>query len=431
MDDLVKNGLVFELGGGKDGLMYPASGDSPALVLDASGNGNNGVNSGAVLSDGDTVLSFDGVDDYISLSTISALSVANNFTIVVKFKLNNAASIQAIFVQALTASDQVAIIQNNNSLRLGYYNGTSTVNKSITLSNTSNYHFVVLRVNAGVVTATLDGVAMNGTDTLALPSGILGLNIGRRFDRYYLNGFIDFINAYSRVLSDGEITTISNGGTVADGLVLDMPMNRLNCRTNSGIDTAGNNTVTNNGATLTADHNGRANRGWQCTSSESDYIISDTDITVGNVFSIAIAVDYSLNSTNFVIRQDASNFVNILWNTNLLPTIIIVQDGVTRAQYRGQFASAPIWNGYHYLSFSVNLNINEKIVFHGGNFASTFPIDIYDSAFTADIVGKAIVGRRVDLGAFVTRKTDNIKVFNNRFLTESEHLKLFNYWRSH
>lgn len=433
MDELVKNGLVFELGGGKDGLMYPATGTSPALVLDASGNGNNGVNSGAVLVDNDTALSFDGVDDRI---TANPIVTGSQYTLAtwLNVKVFQSATTFGLIGRHIGVNNaNWGIAQIGTQLRA--YVGNSYVQWSGNTINVNKY--IVVRFNRPNLEIFANNVLVaSGTIDADVTSNALAFFIGAGGSGYQ-NCEISKTKIFNIAITDEQRTTLYNGGSVTDGLVLDLPMNRLNCRTNSGIDTAGNNTVTNYGATPCPDHNGRANRGWDFNGVD-DYIniaySNSLDFTTEFTFATFVRFDSLASSFQIIAgKYDATNskrsFV-LGANTNKL-RMVLSQDGQLANIVSYESASTLVVNTWYHLAYvfkgaTVKAFINANSITM--NVTSGTPIS---SLFVSDVP--------TQLGSFAVGASSqnwyngqlSKPQFINRALTASEIKKLYNYGRSH
>ena len=204
IDPIVKDGLVG---------WWPLAGDTK----DYSGNGNDGVNSGAVVStgwNGNACYEFDGVDDYISAG--SGLNNLGDFTTTFWVKTNQIASGSSryqdpafIGTRQGSGTTQDFLISNYNGY-LSYFGelaGTTTAGATNYFLSDDTWHFVVAyRVN-DVLTLKMDKEEGTQFTCGASITNNLGTEIGRSYwtGIKYTQGKIQDVRIYNRALSPEEV----------------------------------------------------------------------------------------------------------------------------------------------------------------------------------------------------------------------------------
>ena len=192
---------------------------SGATVYDDSGNGNNGTISGATRANGvdgkvQGALSFDGINDYVSISNSAILDVADNpFSVSIWFK------------HTLTAGNVTGILEMGGvspaySIATGYLDagqdklsfivgGVWKYNIGSGL-NDGNWHNFVAIKNGATYTFYVDGIVKAGSDSVASQLGTN--NIGRG-NYGYFNGSVDDVRIYKEAYTQAQVEQL-----YADGL---------------------------------------------------------------------------------------------------------------------------------------------------------------------------------------------------------------------
>ena len=190
---------------------------------DSSGNGNNGtINGGAVTTTttpygngaaGQYAMSFDGINDYVSVLHSASISLSNTFTVSVWIKTNTAG--RRILVKEPSGGGVT-----NYSLQLdssGYLGGGTYDNLSHNSSfyntakavNDGNWHHAVMaRDGVSKIYIYVDSVMQSATDTTVGNTITNSGNfiIGNRNNvSSYFNGSIDEVRIYSAVLPSSAI----------------------------------------------------------------------------------------------------------------------------------------------------------------------------------------------------------------------------------
>ena len=184
---------------------------------DYSGNNNNGtLVNGPTWTTGKVggALSFDGVDDYVSVSDSNSLDIANAITIEA-WVFWPVSAVKEMIVKnnnANNAPGAYELFQNTNKVSFRLLKGgvmtTLTSNTSLSLNV---WHHILGIWNGSSMRIFIDGVGDSNTLSLTAPIDITAgkLTIGAYADsRYPLNGLIDEVRIYNRPLSDAEIKAI-------------------------------------------------------------------------------------------------------------------------------------------------------------------------------------------------------------------------------
>jgi hypothetical protein len=199
-------------------------------VTDSSGKGNNGTaqrNTSALATTGviDGALSFNGSNDYINCGNNSSLDITGSVSISAWVKFNSLPNYQTLIAKRGAVTDatsnyafRTGALSNKNQLEFYYHNGQqwqvyTTSNANIT---TGQWYHVVVTYKFGSGTSIicyLNNNLLNGNWTLGngnssvrtntKPVTIGGLTNGER-----LNGAIDNVIMFNRILTDGEIKAL-------------------------------------------------------------------------------------------------------------------------------------------------------------------------------------------------------------------------------
>lgn len=216
-----------------DGSSTVWSSDTAATTTDASGTGNTGtlLNMDKAIASAigkfGQALKFDGVDDYISVSTSTPLEFSGNFSVSVWVKttgLNN--TLQANFIKTLVAFPTTGwgLIDNGASgadivFRVSpaaapgtcVSDGTACFARS--LVNDGQWHNIVgVYDSADKIRIYLDGVEKDNRTPGTFTNNSSGLKIGQ-FQGSAGGGVEDEVRLYNRSLSAAEVLTLYNSGS--------------------------------------------------------------------------------------------------------------------------------------------------------------------------------------------------------------------------
>jgi hypothetical protein len=200
------NGLVLCLDAANS-KSYPGSGTT---WTDLSGNGNTGTLVNGVGYSGDNLgsLSFDGVNDSVSVSNSSSLNPPTN-TLICWAKSNTSTWNQYGFL--MSKRDVFVMHPNISSTTVDYYYrlNNSWVSQQITVSNITVWNMYACSWDGTNINAYLNGVLINsGVKTGPLntsDTGVLEIGKDDTFSRY-LNGNIAQASIYNRALTAAEIS---------------------------------------------------------------------------------------------------------------------------------------------------------------------------------------------------------------------------------
>lgn len=287
----------------KSGLVayYPFNGNA----IDESGKGNHGTVNGASLTTGSiNGYSFDGVNDNITIPAV--LNNQRNGTVSLWFNVNEwqtTAGYNGIYLFSATNSngDLLNIGSHpefGNKLLFGLYDLNSTgwkwINSNIEPTKNSWYHVVVEWGENGMkfyINNILSGT--NNYDGAI--SGLLNdIRFGSSFwEKSNINGCIDNIRIYNRQLSSFEITEIYETEKPPfdpkSGLVAYYPFNG-----NANDESGSGNNGTVNGASLTLDRFGNANKAYSFDGAANNILVNNSS-SLQNINEITISawVNYS------------------------------------------------------------------------------------------------------------------------------------------
>lgn len=199
---------------------------SGQTVYDKSGNGNNGVlgvNSSIgtddpVFASGHNSsgqnglgLQFDGINDYVQLPSSvpgNYLSLGQDYSIGFWVNANDLVSVQEVLTYSASASNRGGVRIRSNTIGAGTYDGASSVYVSGTITN--GWHYITVIHNASnTMSMYIDGILQTGTMSNSFWSSN-SFTIGGAAGGVSLNGSIDEVRAYKRVLSADEVRLLYN-----------------------------------------------------------------------------------------------------------------------------------------------------------------------------------------------------------------------------
>jgi hypothetical protein len=177
--------IAYDVDGNRLPLQYPGKAHKPMQLVDAN------------------CFTFDGVDDKISLD-LSALSKANNHSGQIRFKAGKTVT-STLFAHTSASDNRFLATFESNVLEIGCYNGSSYAAKSVTFTDTADWHVLEWEYDSSghTLTATLDGVAMTGTSAPSA-SATVGSFIGSLSSsaNYFQGSLCDFYVAVDGVATD-------------------------------------------------------------------------------------------------------------------------------------------------------------------------------------------------------------------------------------
>ncbi|NTW31703.1 MAG: hypothetical protein HGB12_03610 [Bacteroidetes bacterium] len=199
-------GLVLGMNFNSNNLVGSAGSEK---ILDASCFNNHGTNNGATATssggfNGGGALNFDGSNDYVDLGSASSLQFgSSDFSISFWIKETNFNNYQDIIsedngniiLRGGTAGDRIILFLNS----WGNYRYSGTL-----ISGAWNY--VVVVKNGQTLNWYINGVLSNGGQGGTIPATVNAQsNMRLGYLNTYLNGSLDEVNIYKRVLSAEEV----------------------------------------------------------------------------------------------------------------------------------------------------------------------------------------------------------------------------------
>lgn len=204
-------------------------------VFDFSGNGNNGTpqnNSRVSLTNkifGAGAYTFDGNEAYIDVGTDSSLDISGAMTIVAWVKVNNLSAISGVFGKMGGSGDRGYSFEVRTN---GEILGASYISNTIRTTQSGNgeivvdtwYHLAYTR-RSGLQQIYKNGVSIkqtthSGTFDTSVQVG----TVGEGFNTLFMNGTIDELSIWNRILSPLEIGELYREGFCEDTLI-----NNTNC----------------------------------------------------------------------------------------------------------------------------------------------------------------------------------------------------------
>jgi hypothetical protein len=209
MSEIVSNGITLNFDFGS-GASYPTIG---TYVSDVSGNSNFGtlVNGPELAGTGNSAsLSFDGVNDNITVAHSSGTAPGNSLTFGVMFKSSSVSGTIMVMGKQAGGSGAVSygVVIQSNKLHSRISNGTTEYNASMPFANTSTFNYAVgtydgstlkLYHNGLLVDSTSVSISITYSATYPLYIGSYG---GTDFP---MQGLINSVQLYNRVLVANEI----------------------------------------------------------------------------------------------------------------------------------------------------------------------------------------------------------------------------------
>ena len=210
--NIITNGLVLRLDAAN-----PRSYQSGSLIWnDLSGNNSGSlVNGPAFTISGSGAIVFDGVDDYVSDSSI-ILNTYTDFTVNTWVKFNVASRYEVIW-SAYTGYFGVLKFPNTIYFAVSGTTGAAA-STTTTILNNVWYNIVAVRSN-GVSYLYLNGI-LEGTFTGAVNTGgaTSEYRLGNYTTAYYLSGNVASNIIYNRALNQSEITQNFNATRARFGI---------------------------------------------------------------------------------------------------------------------------------------------------------------------------------------------------------------------
>ena len=209
-------------------------------------------------------LSFDGTNDYLSISGSSDLSISGDLTISLWFKADTFSNFEYIFrLTGATSTGQDRMLGISSSKLSGntYASGFGTLGNTV-LSAGTWYNAAVV-YSGGSFVLYLNGSADSSSISATMSTvTYTETTIGKSYNSEYFDGLIDEVSVFNSALNVNNINAIYNGGDPIDlttnigdynsssNLIGWWRMGDANSGTGNVTDSSNNsNTATNNGAT--------------------------------------------------------------------------------------------------------------------------------------------------------------------------------------
>ena len=183
-------------------------------VKDLSGNGNNGTNNGAVptLGKRGQALSFNGTSQYANMGNATSVQLSLDGSVSAWVKTTGSGSYKCIVAK----QGNYGFFNNDGIFGIYDWGALAFRSSGVTI-NDGEWHFVTMTFQDGVSNGTVlyvDGVEkLITTMTISSQSNNLLVGYGNATGQY-LNGSIDEVRVYNRVLSAAEVGQLYQTGTM-------------------------------------------------------------------------------------------------------------------------------------------------------------------------------------------------------------------------
>jgi len=206
-----------------DGKDTPWTSSTAATAVDSSGSGNPGTLTNMGRDTSPTIgklgqaLSFDGVDDYISIPDAVPLRLGKNMTVSAWVKPFSFPGFQSYVVKG-NGGDRNYFLDSNSSgnIRFGFFNGsTYPLVVSATPVAAAQWTHIMGTYDGSNIRIYINGVLDNtqaDTSTPVQPTDILAIGRLGSVSSDFTNGSVDDVRIYSRALSANEIRGLYNTG---------------------------------------------------------------------------------------------------------------------------------------------------------------------------------------------------------------------------
>lgn len=204
-------------------------------AIDESGNGNDGVVYGAILTtdrfgNANMAYSFDGINDFIEISDSPSLDLMSSLSLSAWVLQNDVSGGQRIIDKATVNSSDAYMLDNSNGI-LGLIVANQVSQSQNILSMTSSWNLITVTYDNQFVKWYLNG-QFRESDSISGNSSVnnnpLRFAANSLLNGNYLNGKLDDIGIWDRALTQQEITELYNGNicyqtiTVTDTLLINI-----------------------------------------------------------------------------------------------------------------------------------------------------------------------------------------------------------------
>jgi hypothetical protein len=169
---------------------------------------------GAMVGDPNTSLALNGSTGYMSAPHSSPLNFGDAFSFEAWFMRTTLGTDQRLFFKGTGSA--VVQLNTSNRIRFAKSGAGDIAYSSITLTDTSKWHHLVVTKNGSAVHIYIDGVDVTGTVTnLSFVNTTSAINIGRDPSGQYFNGGLDEVAVYGYALSPARVLAHYLAGTTS------------------------------------------------------------------------------------------------------------------------------------------------------------------------------------------------------------------------
>ena len=256
----------YNLGNLTKGLIayYPFDDDSDdgTTAIDSAqshdGQINGAVHDTSTVAVGDTAMSFDGTDDYISPLNDIPITGKTSYTISCWFNVNNLSSRNGLVSGTAGTAEEVFFFTENDGRLTTQHNDSSDLNQvSSSTLNTGQWYHGVMVFNGSQIILYLDGDTIASTSANSVTTSVdtwgMGASDWNDTIKYHCDGNLDDVRIYNRALSQPEIQALYDLTKSSGSIVDDDPRENFVSYwklDGDAIDSVGSNDGTVNGATF-------------------------------------------------------------------------------------------------------------------------------------------------------------------------------------
>ncbi len=418
---------------------------------DESGNGNNGLVNGPVLTTDrlgnvTNAYQFSGLGDYIEFNNLNIDSISGGVNVVSFWCKWNGGNLEIPF--SWDTSYTLYFSQG----QFGFNTNQSNTIGVSSLGFLSQWKHIIAEFYNGVPDISncklwIDGISqnLNGVASLSV-SATSKFILGAAFNlttgnNYYFDGAIDDIGIWNRALTQQEITNLYNASTsipIISCPGASMPLNLTNGLVGwwpfcgDADDESGNgNNGTVNGATLTSDRFGNGNSAYEFDGNSSSVNISDAVGLNNNYISLSAWFRTSSNSPGSIIYKTNASAINEQYACVL--NYLTTNSGVNWSIKNGGNCSNP---GTGWQTLLLNQSISDNnwhnlVCTYDGSISKIFVdavlqlSDTFNTSVIDNCGGEINIGKGYNSTYFFNGQIDDIGIWN-RALDSSEVAQLYN-----
>ncbi|MBY0369704.1 hypothetical protein K2X33_03395 [bacterium] len=174
-----------------------------------------------VTGEANTSVLLDGSNDYISFGNAAALKATSAFSVALWFKyVSTTGGTVLVSRTGATGNDNFSLYNSSGTILFGARKNDGSTwlqTSSVTLTDTSNWHFVVGTYDGSTLRLYLDGVlasSYNGTFTIySTMAGNLQVGAGSVTPNQFLSGYVDEFAFFNSALTQAQIASLHLAGT--------------------------------------------------------------------------------------------------------------------------------------------------------------------------------------------------------------------------